>query len=200
MSALLTNSTNSPPAAVSTRYATRAWNHKAMANETLASKTVGGFSADEKRLYHVGLEHLSHQHQAVGSLTIGQVVTQEGQREQQEVTLAKQAIQRATQERQTAEERHFFHGTPDCLVLDDRTLGTESGEGEWYILGKVTNQCAQDFGYVQVEIGFLDSDGNLVSSDMGNVNNLHAGQSWSFRIPEFDTTGSKWRIEGITGN
>jgi hypothetical protein len=57
------------------------WASKATPSERAASKAVGGFSDNERHLYHQGLEHLYHTHQRVGAYTIRQVVDQERSRE-----------------------------------------------------------------------------------------------------------------------
>jgi len=86
ISTLMTSSTRNTATSPSRDYTSDGWARKAVANETEASKTVGGFSANEKRLYHVGLQHIANQHQKIGSFTIGQVVGQEQEREQQRLS------------------------------------------------------------------------------------------------------------------
>jgi hypothetical protein len=60
-----------------------AFSSKATANERVASDRVGGFSDDDKRLYHQGLQHLINTHKNPGSYTIGQVIDQERARDEQ---------------------------------------------------------------------------------------------------------------------
>jgi hypothetical protein len=72
------------------------WQDKATFNERIASSKIGGFSRDESRLYHNGLKHVINAHQAVGTLTIRQLVDQERARE---------AIRNAPKLRQAALER-----------------------------------------------------------------------------------------------
>jgi hypothetical protein len=59
------------------------WSHKAVSNESEASKIVGDFSTDDQALYHRGLLHVANRHEKLGTLTIGQVVDQERARAQQ---------------------------------------------------------------------------------------------------------------------
>jgi hypothetical protein len=60
-----------------------AFKTKATLNERVASERAGGFSDDDKRLYHQGLQHLINAHKSVGSYTIGQVIDQEKSRDEQ---------------------------------------------------------------------------------------------------------------------
>jgi hypothetical protein len=57
------------------------WHDKALASERIASERVGGFSDDDKRLYHQGLQHIINSHQRLGSFMIGQVIDQERARD-----------------------------------------------------------------------------------------------------------------------
>ena len=189
--------------------------NKAVASEQRASALSGGFSDDERRLYHAGLQHIYNAHQRLGSFTIAQVIDQEREREQQRAEAsqrqrdaaqerakrAEEARQAAVEAHRRAEEANFIHGDPDCLVLDKRTLGTDSDDTTWYIEGKVTNRCDHELGYVQVEINFYDAGGNQESSGLVNVNNLGSGDTWSFKKPVYETTssGGKWRIAKISG-
>jgi hypothetical protein len=92
----------------------------------------------------------------------------------------------------------MFHGDPDCLVLDERTLGTESDEYSWYVKGIVKNTCDHDLSYVQVEINFYRPDGTVSDSGLANVDNLGSGDSWSFKALGVDSGGT-WRVEKISG-
>jgi len=198
----------------SARHVSAAFNTRATLNERAASQRVGGFDNDTQRLYHQGVQHIVNKHQRVGSFTIGQVIDQERGREQQRSEAAARQQERARQiaadneQRRkdaaqaaiAAEDAHFMHGTPDCLVLDNRTVHAESGEYSWYIDGKVTNRCDRELGYVQVEIGFFDSAGNLQNSGLANVNNLEAGQTWSIHKLAYESEGAgTWRIEKLSG-
>lgn len=84
---------------------------------------------------------------------------------------------------------------PDCLVLDRRTMDSESDEYAVYVKGTVKNTCDRGFTYVQVEINFYHPDGSLENSGLANVNNLGAGDSWSFTTPSIGSDGGTWRIE-----
>jgi hypothetical protein len=202
------------------------WNTKATLDQPAASKRVGGFNDKDATLYRNGVQHIINRHQNIGAFTIGQVVDQERGREAQrakiQVVLAaqrasaalRQREQReaaaehqrelaaaAAQRRQEEEDSHLLHGSPSCLILDRRTVHTESGEYTWSIDGKVTNRCDRDLGYVQVSIGFYDASGNLENSGLVNVNNLGAGETWSFKKRVYETTSAngQWGIEKVTG-
>lgn len=171
-------------------------NHKAVTSVRLASKLAGGFSAGQSDLYRRGLAHIHNTHGRIGSYTIADVITAQQERDDMKAALARDAARRAQRE----EEAHFFHGKPDCLVLDDRTLHTESGDYTWYIEGRVVNRCDHDLGYVQVEFNFYDTSGNQVSSGLDNVNNLSAGQTWAFKKAVYETeTSGTWRVVGLSG-
>ena len=109
--------------------------------------------------------------------------------------------QHAAAAARAAEESAMFHGTPDCLVLDKRSLTTESGDYTWYIEGKVKNTCDHDLSYAQVEFNFYDAAGNQESSGLVNINNLGAGETWAFKKPVYETQdgGGKWRVAGLSG-
>jgi hypothetical protein len=66
-----------------------ALDHKAVADESQAAKVAGGFDAETKKLYHNGLQHVSHQHQKPGQFTIAQVIDQERSREASRAEAAK---------------------------------------------------------------------------------------------------------------
>jgi hypothetical protein len=206
--------------------ASKGWDTKATFDQPAASKRVGGFSDEDARLYRNCVQHIQNRHQNIRGLTIRQVVDQERGREKQRSAFAESQRQRqeaaaarrrelvaaaeqrrheiaaaANERRREEEESHLLHGSPGCLVLDRRTVHTESGEYTWYIDGKVTNQCDRDLGYVQVSIGFYDASGNLENSGLANVNNLAAGETWSFKKHVYESTSSdgRWGIEKVTG-
>ncbi|MHB1549642.1 MAG: hypothetical protein ACYCX6_00385 [Vulcanimicrobiaceae bacterium] len=70
-------------AAVGSRLPPSGWDHKAVASEHAASVIVGGFGSDDRALYHRGLQHLYNSHARIGALTIGDVIDQERDRENQ---------------------------------------------------------------------------------------------------------------------
>lgn len=70
------------------------WNDKATLSERTAERGVGGFNADERRAYQLGLQHVMNTHQKIGSLTIAQVVDQEHAREWSRLTQAAAQRQR----------------------------------------------------------------------------------------------------------
>lgn len=192
---------------------------KATYNERIARERSGGFTSEELQAYHLGLEHIRNQHENLGAFTIRRVIDEERGREQQRTKSAQEQDARreaAIMERQRkeqaahearaaaiaeAESRYLQRGRPSCLVLDRRSLHTESGEYTWYINGKVQNRCDSDMRYVAVHFGFYDSSGNLANSGLINVNNLAAGETWAFRkaVYESNTSGGKWGVQEIIG-
>lgn len=192
----------------------KGWNTKATLDELAASNRVGGFSPDDARLYHFGVQHAINKRQNIGALTIGQVVDQERGREEQRAQAAIVAANRAKdraevarararaarEARIAAEDAHFMHGSPSCLILDERTVHTVSEDYGWAIAGKVFNRCDRSFRYAQVEFAFYDGAGNRENSGIVNINNLEAGETWSFRKRVYETVsgGGKWGVSGIT--
>jgi hypothetical protein len=140
-------------------YKSNGWNLKATTSESRAAR-LAGFTDDasSKNDYHVGLQHIAHQHSHLGNYTIGQVA-QIGQNINLAQVTAKANAEAAAQKRiddakaaeeqrhaaaQAAEEANFQHGDPDCLTLDKRTLSTDSDEVASYFRGTVTNGCNRD--------------------------------------------------------
>jgi hypothetical protein len=122
-------------------------------------------------------------------------------REQQEAArVAEQKrVADAADASRRAEEANLFHGDPDCLVLDRRSLSTSSDDYVAYVEGRVKNTCDRDFSYVQVSINFYRSDGSLEDSGLANVNNLSSGDTWAFKTIQSGTGGGTWRVEKVTG-
>jgi|GEM_PF-3010714 len=114
------------------------------------------------------------------------------------VAVAQEHANQAAAARRRAAEASMYHGTPDCLVLDTRTLSSESSDYASYVTGKVLNQCDRDFGYVQVEINFYKG-GSLANSGLANANNLAAGASWSFRAIATVEGSYTYRVEKVVG-
>lgn len=183
------------------------WDRKAVASPRKAERLAGGFDSGQRSLYRRGLMHIANTHQKVGSYTIAGVIAMEQSLDDQRREQARAAAEKrqaqaqaAADERKREEEAHIFHGNPDCLVLDNRTLHAESGDYTWYIEGTVTNRCDHDLGYAQVEFNFYDTDGNQTGSGMDNINNLAAGQTWSFKKSVYETEGAgKWKVSGLSG-
>jgi len=179
------------------------YRHKATSSISRASKLVGNFpTGQDTSDYGTGLAHIAHLHEKLGNFTIAQVLS-EGRavREQQDADRERQrqAAEQAAEAKKAAEEANLIHGDPDCLVLDRRTLDTEADEFTGYVKGTVKNTCDRDFSYVQVEINFYHPDGTLDNSGLANVNNLGAGDSWSFKTPSIGSGGGTWRVMKISG-
>ncbi|MGD0052950.1 MAG: FxLYD domain-containing protein [Vulcanimicrobiaceae bacterium] len=182
----------------------QSWNTKATWSVQQAGARVGGFTSEGTRLYELGVQHIRNRHQSIGSFTIRQVLDQEQAREDQRAQVAEMQQTRRANEaaaRAAAEEANFMYGTPDCLVMDKRTVHSSAGDYSWSIVGKITNRCDHDLSYVQVEIGFYDASGALEASGLTNVNNLAAGQTWAFtkRVYETDDPNGRWGITRISG-
>jgi hypothetical protein len=63
------------------------WDAKASANEAMAARVAGGFSSEQRALYHLGLAHINHVHQRPGQYTIRAVIQDERAREAQRARL-----------------------------------------------------------------------------------------------------------------
>jgi hypothetical protein len=87
------------------------------------------------------------------------------------------------------------------LILDRRTVYTVAEEYSWSIVGKVRNTCGRDFRYVQISFAFYDAAGNKENSGIVNMNDLPAGETWSFKkhVYEETSSGGKWSIESLWG-
>jgi hypothetical protein len=107
----------------------------------------------------------------------------------------RQRAEAAASSARAAEEANFMHGDPDCLVLDRRSVGTDSDDYVGYVTGTVKNTCDRSFDYVQVEINFYHPDGSLEDSGLANVNNLQSGDSWHFKTISQGSGGGTWRVE-----
>ena len=183
--------------------------HKATSSISRASSIVGNFPTGTDRAnYALGLQHFAHIHKNIGDYTIYQVVA-EGQDirdgQQRDRDIARHNLERqqeaVAQKRQAAvdaEAANFRHGEPSCLVYDERSLTSESGEYVGYVKGSVKNTCDRDFSYAQVQVNFKDNSGNLVNSGLANINNLEQGQVWAWKI--MDTThGGTWSVQKVSG-
>ena len=71
------------------------WNDKALPSVRAAERRVGGFDADERREYRIGIQHIGNAHGKLGALTIAQVIDQERGREQKRAAAADLARERA---------------------------------------------------------------------------------------------------------
>lgn len=186
------------------------YRQKASSSISHASDVVGNFPTDQDRAdYALGLDHIGHLHQRIGNYTIYQVIS-EGKALRLQADAAKEAERQrsaqaarraaeATAAAERTEAAHLTHGSPDCLVLDDRPLGNESGEYNGYAKGTVRNTCDRNFSYVQVEINYYSPSGALEESGLANVNNLGPGESWSWKTIGQGTAGGSWSVKGITG-
>lgn len=88
------------------RAASPHWNDKATLDEARASSIVGGFSAEDGRLYHQGLQHLVNAHEKIGGFTIRQVVDQEKAREGERARMRHQiAVEKSAREEQARKRR-----------------------------------------------------------------------------------------------
>lgn len=54
------------------------------------------------------------------------------------------------------------------------------------INGIIQNKTKSDYSYVSVEFSLYDASGNNLGTAMDNMNNLGAGESWSFKAVSFD--------------
>jgi len=68
-----------------------------------------------------------------------------------------------------------------------------------YIVGKIRNNTAHTYRYVQIQINLYDKAGNLVGSTMDNVNNLEPGAIWRFKAPILEESAARYKIVDISG-
>jgi hypothetical protein len=219
--------TTTSPASATAKPRNSHWNDKARMSVRDAERRVGGFNAEERAAYRTGLQYAANHNQKIGGFTIAQVVERQRardalrtaaiDRERKRIAEAAQeralaadrareraaaAVQAARDAREAAEAAHLKRGTPDCIILDDRTLHTESGEYTGYIVGKVQNRCERDMRYVAAHFTFLNDAGETINSGLVNVNDLGAGQTWAFRKAVYEVHSGqsyRWRLEKIVG-
>ncbi|OBZ36076.1 FxLYD domain-containing protein [Methanohalophilus sp. DAL1] len=81
---------------------------------------------------------------------------------------------------------------PDLEILDHQL---QTGEyGTTSVVG--TAKANKDLSYAEVRVKFYDANGNLIGSSLDNINDIGAGESWSFDVPniEFDKDVSDYKI------
>lgn len=74
----------------------------------------------------------------------------------------------------------------------------EIGEyGSGYIVGQV--KVYKDYNYAQISFNLYDDSGNRVGTAWDNVNNLKAGDVWSFRAMILDDRAGKYAFAEFSG-
>jgi hypothetical protein len=85
---------------------------KAVASASRASRLAGGLSNNDRRLYGLGVLHIEHQHERIGTFTIGQVISDEVAREaairQRRAEIQKSARDAATTSGEKSDVRAVF--------------------------------------------------------------------------------------------
>jgi hypothetical protein len=62
----------------------------------------------------------------------------------------------------------------------------------------IENTCDKDFSYVQVQMTVYRHDGTVVDRGLANVNNIKAGETWSWKTIQSDDSGT-WDVTNISG-
>ena len=73
-------------------------------------------------------------------------------------------------------------------------LSTEYNEYLGYsasVSGLIKNTTNHDFSYVSIEFAIYDSSGNNLGTALDNINNLLAGDTWSFEATLFNFPSTK---------
>jgi hypothetical protein len=134
------------------------WRDKATVSERAASDRVGGFTDDERRLYHLGVQHIVHGREHVGTYTVRQVVDQEQTRENMRHAIRKSIAddkaareQRARQQRE--HERHALANrnelTPKKVCNNLHTLLADTGS---VVGGMICRQIKSDLWSIHYTI------------------------------------------------
>lgn len=97
-----------------------AWQTKATLNMDVAVQRIGDMSVEDRRLYAQGVQHILHQHQRIGSFTIGQVVDQERSRSQARADAKKQVVEHQYDAQRT---NYLRNSLPDVEGPTDVWLG-----------------------------------------------------------------------------
>jgi hypothetical protein len=106
------------------------WNDKASSNARDAERRVGGFDANERRAYRIGIQHIVNQHEHVGSYTISQVVKQELRREELRREAAQQESARVANAKKRAyDETHGPRSVSAACDAFHAKLGQTEGIG-----------------------------------------------------------------------
>lgn len=83
----------------------------------------------------------------------------------------------------------------ESLEILDTGWGT-SEYGGITVSGKVRNNTARQYHYVQVDINLYDTAGTQIGSTIANVNNLEPLGTWKFDAP-VDPSVSSFRVKGV---
>lgn len=67
------------------------------------------------------------------------------------------------------------------------------------VTGLIENRSSRNYSYAQVLFDVYDSSGARVGSAIGNINNLGAGETWSFKAIYLGEGGYRFRLNEISG-
>lgn len=141
----------------------KGWGTKATLNERAASDRVGGFSPNDARLYHIGVQHVINKHQRIGRFTIGQIVDEERSRETQRSEIAQKArnaqLERAEKRRaaiaSAAKVSTYAHSISLLLQLDYAASREIKDQAASYSMSGVYSVAEQTIEGVQMAQGGL---------------------------------------------
>ena len=66
------------------------------------------------------------------------------------------------------------------IILESQLTTNKNGNLE--VVGKAENIYGSNISHAYVRVKFLDSAGNLLNNGLATVNDLAAGQTWSFEV------------------
>lgn len=67
------------------------------------------------------------------------------------------------------------------------------------ICGTILNNSRHDFKYVEVNINLYDAEGNMIDSELANVNDLESGKKWKFEaVITADKPVKEYKIKEIS--
>lgn len=87
--------------------------------------------------------------------------------------------------------------TPKGLIVQEFTL-ERGAYGTGKIVGTLKNTTGRSYGYVQIEFGLFDHEGNTVGSTLANINNLDPDSTWKFEAPVFKAGATEAQVKNIT--
>ena len=70
--------------------------------------------------------------------------------------------------------------TEDLEILSHSMSTT--GFGNLMVKGIAKNVSSSNLSYAEVKVKFYDAQGNLISTWLDNINDLGAGETWSFEV------------------
>lgn len=92
-------------------------------------------------------------------------------------------------------DKNYFSIPAKLQLLESSTV---QEDGLRYVIGKIKNNSAGAYSYVQVSIN-LYKGGSLIGSTFANVSNLEFNGTWSFKAPITEDEADSFKITDISG-